>query len=146
MIRALSTAFFLLLSIASPFAEPISSGAVSVIDGDTTRARDETIQLIGFDTSDATGSKCDFDRKLGERATARLQQLVSDGGLELYLVPCSCRPGTEGTEDCNRRRACGVLRSQGRDVGAILILGRLASRYVCGVTSCPRRESWCGRG
>ena len=45
-----------------------------------------------------------------------MRSLVAGGGLVLRLVRCSCPPGTEGTSSCNYGRACGELRSHGRDV------------------------------
>jgi hypothetical protein len=69
---------------------------------------------------------------------------VASGGLDLRLVPCACRPGTEGTPRCNYGRACGILTVGGRDVAGLLIREKLARPYYCGRTSCPRRGGWCG--
>jgi endonuclease YncB( thermonuclease family) len=80
---------------------------------------------------------------LAAKATFRLRQLLGSGGLDLELIRCSCRPGTEGTPKCNYGRACGVLTSAGTDVGEVMISEGLARRYVCSRTSCPGRESWC---
>jgi hypothetical protein len=38
------------------------------------------------------------ERTLGARASFRLRQLVSSGGLALEPIRCSCRPGTQGTK------------------------------------------------
>jgi hypothetical protein len=62
---------------------------------------------------------------------------------DLTLIPCSCRPGTEGTPRCIYGRACGVFTAAGNDVGAILISEGLARSDVCGRTSCPLRKPWC---
>lgn len=50
----------------------------------------------------------------------RLNELASAATLELKLVPCSCPPGTEGTDRCNYDRSCGSLLADGRDVGEVL--------------------------
>jgi endonuclease YncB( thermonuclease family) len=107
--------------------------------------RNETFRLIGFDAAE-TGdqARCAYERELGDRATARLRQLIgSAASSELTPVPCACRPGTHGTRECNYGRSCGTLRANGRDVGPVLIAEGLARRYVCGATSCPPRQSWC---
>src|SRR6516225_8456285 len=79
------------------------------------------------------------ERMLAAKATFRLRQLVSRGGLDLQLVPCACRRGTEGTPHCNYGRACGTLTAAGKDVGELLISEGLARNYVCGRTTCLHR-------
>ena len=58
---------------------------------------------------------------LAANAAAKLRQLVGGGGLDLSLVLCSCPAGTEGTQAGNYGRACGVLKTAGKDVGGLLI-------------------------
>ena len=54
---------------------------------------------------------------LGRRATDRLRSLIySARTVDLTRVPCSCPPGTEGTDRCNHSRSCGILRVDGKDV------------------------------
>jgi endonuclease YncB( thermonuclease family) len=138
------TILTLLATVAAGLAEPIAPGAIDVIDGNTIRAFGRSVRLVGFDASESgLRARCESERTLAAKATFRLRQLVSVGGLDLELIPCSCRPGTEGTPRCNYGRACGILTAAGRDVGEILISEGLARRYVCGRTSCPRRETWC---
>jgi endonuclease YncB( thermonuclease family) len=127
------------------FTEPIEPRAIEVIDGDTIRANGRTVRLVGFDAPEAGyHARCESERALAAKATFRLRQLVSRGGLDLQLVPCACRRGTEGTPHCNYGRACGVLTAAGEDVGALLISEGLARSYVCGRTSCPARRPRCG--
>src|SRR4029450_144348 len=59
-----------------------------------------------------------------------------------YTFVLACRPGQEGTRNCNYRRLCGSLLTGVRDVGAILLGEGLAHPYVCGATSCPQRRPW----
>jgi endonuclease YncB( thermonuclease family) len=141
-IAALSLALSAFVMLAR--SEPISSGTVQVVEGDTIRARGQTVRLVGFDTpKSGINASCEGERNLAARATARLRALVAGGGLDLQIVHCSCRPGSEGTQRCDYGRACGVLKARGRDVGAALIAEGLARPYVCGATSCPPRSSWC---
>ena len=117
---------------------------IAVVDGDTIRARGRTVRLVGFDAPE-TGNlaRCPRERELGERAAAQLKTLINGGGLELRLVPCACPATTEGTAECNYGRACGQLRSYGRDIAGMMIQYVLAKPYLCGATSCPPRTSWC---
>ena len=143
-----------LLSRASPvkstlttvnFAEnALNPSEILVVDGDTIRVRGRTIRLVGFDAPE-TGNRarCPRERELADRATARLRDLVADGGIELRTVPCACAPGTEGTSACNFGRACGYLRARGRDVGSTLIAQGLAKPFHCGTYSCPPQSTWC---
>jgi micrococcal nuclease len=120
----------------------ITSGEITVFDGDTIQAKGRTIRLVGFDAPERDG-RCPHERELAGRATARLRSLVGGGGLELRLVPCACPPGTEGMRECNFGRACGTLTAFQKDVGAMLISEGLAKPFICGATSCPRRRPWC---
>ena len=116
--------------VSSPDA--ISPIEITVIDGDTIRARGKTIRLVGFDAPE-TGSqaRCPRERELGDRATTQLKTLIAGGW---FGAP---------TPDCNFGRSCGQLRSYGRDIGGLMIQYVLAKPYVCGDTSCPPRGSWC---
>jgi endonuclease YncB( thermonuclease family) len=132
------------LTSAASSAEAISPHEITVIDGDTIRARGRIVRLVGFDAPESGPlSRCDRERATADRAAAHMRSVVAGGGLELRRVPCSCRPGTEGSSLCNYGRACGELRSHGRDVAGIMIGLSLARSYVCGATTCPPRESWC---
>ncbi len=120
-------------------------GALRVVDGDTVAIGETVFRLNGFDAPE-TGprARCDSERDLGERAKRRLVELVITTDISLTPIACSCRPGTEGTARCNHARRCAVLKSDGKDVGDILISEGLARPYICGATRCPRRRSWCG--
>jgi len=128
------------------FAEPINPADVRVIDGDTIRVyqKQPNVRLVGFNAPETRRAVCEPERELGARATRRLRDLVRDGNLDFQFVACSCSPGTEGTSACNYGRRCGTLKSNGRDVGAILIAEGLAVPFHCGKTSCPKTpKPWC---
>jgi hypothetical protein len=97
------------------------------------------------------------DHICGQRIIA-----ITDGRKEKqrdhYLRHSICQDGVSGTECANsnyktlrendgrlRGRDCGTLKSNGRDVGAILIEEKLAAPFICGATSCPKTpRPWCG--
>jgi endonuclease YncB( thermonuclease family) len=126
-------------------SEPLNPADVNVIDGDTIRVGGKTVRLVGFDAPElGRKAHCGLDRVLAARAASRLRKVVRTGGdLDLKIISCSCRPGTEGTTACNYGRACGVLTVEGEDVGDILMAENLAHPYECGQYSCPRRQPWC---
>jgi len=131
-------------TIVKPGENWLSPSDISVIDGDTIRARGRTVRLVGFDAPETGGrARCHRERELAERATVQLRRLVAGGGLELRMVPCACPPGTEGTSACNFGRACGYLLAHGRDVGMTLISQGLAKPFQCGKHSCPPLPAWC---
>jgi endonuclease YncB( thermonuclease family) len=127
-------------------SEPIAVQNVRVKDGDTIRLNGQQpdVRLVGYNAPETRRATCAAERALGDQATRRLRDLIRVGRLDLALVRCSCRPGTEGTFACNYGRACGILRVDGRDVGEILISENLAVRFECGQTGCPPTpKPWC---
>ncbi|MBX5205976.1 thermonuclease family protein [Rhizobium sp. NZLR1] len=118
----------------------------AVTDGDTVRVVGDAAgtRLVGFNTPEVFSPQCDYERQQGERASARLRELVASGSARLTKVACACAPGTEGTKKCNHGRSCGMLLVDGKDVGSILIGEGLAVPFVCGRTSCPPTpRPWC---
>lgn len=54
------------------------------IDGDTVRAPyGVTYRLEGYDAPETRFAQCDYERELGERATRRLEELMSKGRVRL---------------------------------------------------------------
>ncbi|MBY3476138.1 thermonuclease family protein [Rhizobium laguerreae] len=120
--------------------------AFTVTDGDTVHVAGERAgtRLVGFNTPEKFSPQCEYERKLGERASSRLRELVKSPNLQLTKVPCACPAGSEGTDACNHGRSCGVLKVDGRDVGQILIGEGLAVRFICEGNRCPRTpRPWC---
>jgi endonuclease YncB( thermonuclease family) len=140
-----------LMILAAPIgcasADAVKANDIYVIDGDTIEALGKRIRLVGFDAPElGAHARCGLERMLAARATSRLRQMIKlSDDIDLQIVECSCRPGTEGTMACNYGRACGYLTVDGQDVGHVLIVESLAHPLVCGKRSCPRRLSWCPR-
>ena len=135
-----------LLSIAATAAaaQPVDlSGGVRAINGDTVAVEGHQYRLIGCDTPETTGAKCNSERERGERATARLREIISGRQITLDRVRCSCLPGQEGSQQCNLGRRCGILKAAGADVCTTLINEGLARQFVCGAVRCPPRKPWC---
>ncbi len=139
--------------VAPPTERPASqdrslrASDVRIIDGDTidVPGLPANVRLVGFNAPETWRPACAAEREVGERATARLGQLVRGAAsIEFERVACSCRPGTEGTDQCNFGRFCGLLFVDGQHVGSTLIAEDLAVPYRCGRTSCPPRpQPWC---
>jgi endonuclease YncB( thermonuclease family) len=139
-------ALLLALATSTARAEPIEPGDVYVIDGDTINVFhvQPNVRLVGFNAPESSNAACEAERQLGVRAAQRLLELVRAGHLDFEYVECSCPAGKQGTRFCNYGRDCGTLKSNGRDVGAILIEEGLAVPFKCGATSCPKTpRPWC---
>jgi endonuclease YncB( thermonuclease family) len=121
----------------------IQSGPIEVIDGDTVPFNGAVCQSHWYRHARGDKARCDDERRRAEAATARLRSLIGRGDASFVRVACSCRPGQEGTRDCDYGRLCGSLLIGGMDVGGILISEGLARPYLCGTTSCPQRRPWC---
>src|SRR5271170_1737319 len=95
--RTFGLTLLLLASVAR--ADAVKPADIYVVDGDTIEALGKRIRLVGFDAPELGGhAHCGLERMLAARATSRLRQMIRTGGdPDLKLIPCSCRPGTEGT-------------------------------------------------
>ena len=136
----------LVLLSTTAIAEPIDPSDIRVIDGDTIRVyhQQPNVRLVGFNAPETRRAECEAEAELGAKATRRLRDLIRAGNLDFIYVKCSCPEGTEGTFACNYGRDCETLKSNGRDVGAILIAEGLAVPFVCGPTHCPKTpRPWC---
>jgi endonuclease YncB( thermonuclease family) len=136
---------FLILLALPATADPVAPADIWVDDGDTIEVQGERIRLVGFDAPEmGSHAHCGIERMLAARAASRLRQLIRTAeDIDLQVVPCSCKPGTEGTRWCNYGRACGYLTIDGQDAGDVLVAEKLAHPLVCGEFSCPKRQSWC---
>lgn len=135
-------------SISVRPSEWFASDGFTITDGDTIKmngAQDGT-RLVGFNTPEIFSPGCAAELELGRQAHARLRELVAEAQtVDVEPVACACRPGTEGTDNCNFGRSCAILRTDGTDVGQTLISEGLAVPFICGATSCPPTpKPWCG--
>jgi endonuclease YncB( thermonuclease family) len=125
-------------------SRPAVTGEIVAVDGDTVRHQGQLYRLVDFDTPEKGDlARCEQERRLAEKATERLRQLILSGNTNLRRVSCECRSGEEGTPRCNYGRLRGSLTAGGRDVGRILIDEGLAHPFVCSAGKCPRKQSWC---
>jgi endonuclease YncB( thermonuclease family) len=106
-----------------------SRGSKCVIDGDTFRFQAETIRIADIDAPETHPPRCAQEARLGERATRRLQELLSAGPFELRQV---------GGRDADRygRKLRNVTRG-GRSLGQVLVSEGLAREWN------GRRRPWC---
>src|SRR5262245_18611434 len=143
----LTMLLLLLLLLATPaIAEPIDPNDVRVIDGDTIRVyhAQPNVRLVGFNAPETRNAACAAEAELGAKAARGRPALSRDGVRASPDVAYSYPAETQGTVACNYGRDCGTLKSNGRDVGAILIEEGLAVPFVCGATHCPRTpKPWC---
>ncbi|MBZ9794019.1 hypothetical protein K9B32_28700 [Rhizobium sp. 3T7] len=76
------------------YASTVDQQTFSVTDGDTIRVNVEAsgTRLVSFNTPETFTPQCDRERKLGNRASDRLAEIVSKSSLKLTKVRCPCAP------------------------------------------------------
>jgi endonuclease YncB( thermonuclease family) len=94
---------FLLLFLSIAHPDAVKPADIYVVHGDTIEALGKRIRLVGFDAPELGGhAHCGLERMLAARASSRLRQMIRNSDdVDLQIVDCSCRPGTEGTMACN---------------------------------------------
>ncbi|PKB14809.1 nuclease-like protein [Novosphingobium kunmingense] len=100
-----------------------------VVDGDTFWLAGEKIRLADINAPETHQAACAAERALGERAKARLAQLLG-GGFALSV---------EGRATDRYGRLLRVARREGRSLGAQLVAEGLAEPWR------GRRSDWCVR-
>lgn len=100
-----------------------------VVDGDTLWSEGVKIRIADIDTPEVGEPKCASEKALGERATARLIQLVNAGPFEMQAW--------QGRDEDKYGRKLRVLVRGGRSLGDILVSEGLARTWT------GRREAWC---
>lgn len=99
-----------------------------MVDGDTLWLGGEKIRLAGIDAPETHDFRCAEELVIGERAAARLRELVNGGALTLSTI--------DRDEDRYGRKLRNVA-VDGRDVGEVLVGEGLAREYARG------RRPWC---
>jgi len=141
-LAALVAIFFVASELAR--ADVIEPWQGRVIDGDTIALNGKTIHLVGFIAPETRDAQCKAERDLGDKAARRMRDLILAGGLDYSPVICPCPAATLGKWFCNFGRTCGRLKTNGRDVGDILVEEGLAATYSCGRAGCPKTTRlWC---
>ncbi|RYH12632.1 MAG: thermonuclease family protein [Alphaproteobacteria bacterium] len=103
-------------------------GRDCVIDGDTFRLDGQSIRIADIDTPETRNYACAAEKTLGDRATARMHQLLNAGAFELQPY--------ERDEDQYGRKLRIVTRD-GRSLGQILVAEGLARTWD------GARHPWC---
>lgn len=145
MKAAMLSALVVAISIATMLEAPTSdaaSGQVSqfrkcvsgsrtncVVDGDTIWMAGEKIRIADIDTPEISEPKCTSELTLGNKATARLIELINAGPFELHAWP--------GREEDRYGRKLRVLVRNGQSLGDMLVAEGLARTWS------GRPEPWC---
>jgi endonuclease YncB( thermonuclease family) len=104
------------LSPCSVTADAIKPADIHVVDGDTIDALGKRIRLVGFDAPElGDHGHCGLERMLAARATSRLRQMIQvSNDIDLQIVACACRPGTEGRKPATTVGPAAISRSTDR--------------------------------
>jgi len=100
-----------------------------VVDGDTIWFAGEKIRIADIDTPEISEPKCPSELALGNKASARLIELINAGPFELKAWP--------GRDEDRYGRKLRVLVRDGHSIGDILVSEGLARTWS------GRREPWC---
>ena len=65
-------------------ATPVERKRIRVVDGDTIELDGIRRRFRGCDTPEIKDARCDAERERGERAKARLEQLIDSGEVKIY--------------------------------------------------------------
>jgi micrococcal nuclease len=106
-----------------------------VVDGDTFKLGQRRIRIIGIDAPETHHASCPEERGLGERATARLQELLNQGPFEM-VAPVYGKQDRYGRDlrAVRRTRPDGSTQSIADEMRA----SGLAHRYLGGL-----KPGWC---
>jgi micrococcal nuclease len=127
MMRAVVCASLLAAVVGPAFA---GEGLIA-IDGDTIRAGEERIRILGLDTPETYQAQCFEEARLGYQAAGRLQHLLN---VRAIRIARSTRKDKYG-------RTLAIVRAGKEDVASILIAEGLARPYNGG-----KRQPWCAKG
>lgn len=110
-------------------------GNACVVDGDTFKLGKRKIRIIGIDAPETHPARCAEEARLGEQATAKLQELLNQGAFEM-VAPVYGRRDRYGRDLRSIRR----LRPDGsaQSIADEMRESGLAHRYLGGFKS-----GWC---
>ncbi|ANL64777.1 nuclease SNase-like protein [Rhizobium phaseoli] len=126
-----------LAKVAATITKPVTaygvcSGSVRyhcVVDGDTLWSGGVKIRIADIDTPEVSEPRCASELALGNKATARLVELVNEGPFVMRAWP--------GRDEDKYGRKLRVLVRNGRSLGDILVSEGLARTWT------GRRQPWC---
>ena len=109
-------------------------GHTCVVDGDTFKLGQRRIRIIGIDAPETHPGRCPEEARLGEAATAKLQELLNEGAFEM-VAPIYRDQDKYGRElrSVQRRRRDGSLQSIAEEMRK----SGLAHRYT------GFKTAWC---
>ena len=105
-------------------------GNACVVDGDTFKLGKRKIRIIGIDAPETHPARCAEEARLGEQATARLQELLNQGPFEM-VAPVYAKQDRYGRDLRSIRRGDRSIADDMRESG-------LANRYLGGF-----KPGWC---
>ncbi|TAT77148.1 thermonuclease family protein [Rhizobium ruizarguesonis] len=103
----------------------VCSGSVRyhcVVDGDTLWSGGIKIRIADIDTPEVSEPRCSSELALGNKATARLVELVNEGSFEMRAWP--------GRDEDKYDRKLRVLVRDSRSLGDILVSEGLARTWT----------------
>ena len=102
-------------------------GPACVVDGDTFRIGKRRVRIIGIDAPETHPARCPEEARLGELATARLQDLLNQGPFEM-IAPAYGDHAKYGRElrTIQRKQADGSYQSIASEMRG----SGLAHRYI----------------
>jgi endonuclease YncB( thermonuclease family) len=103
-------------------------GSNCVIDGDTIRLGGQSIRIADIDTPETRDYACAAEKALGDRATARMRQLLNAGPFEL-------QPYDRDEDQYGRKLR--IITREGRSLGQVLVAEGLARNWD------GARHPWC---
>ena len=112
----------------------IGRGHACVIDGDTFKIGQRRVRIIGIDAPETHPARCQEEARLGEDATAKLQELLNQGAFEM-VAPVYGSHDKHGRDlrTVQRRLPDGSLQSIAEDMRT----SGLAHRYT------GFKTAWC---
>ena len=103
-------------------------GSDCVVDGDTIRLDGQSIRIADIDTPETRGFGCAAEKALGDRATARMRQLLNFGPFEV---------GPYERDEDRYGRKLRIVTRNGQSLGSILVAEGLARSWD------GARHPWC---
>jgi micrococcal nuclease len=124
------------LALLLAIAGPLSAAELRVIDGDTVVIDGVKIRIERIDTPETWRARCAAELALGQKAKARLSELLAGRDISY-----------EGKKLDRWGRTLGTVYADGEDVGEILIAEGLAVRWRRGPKAkAERMAKWCPSG